>query len=50
MYKAECIQEIKADFLESLARSELIPYEKSMEKGWFIRLASAIMRIFAPFL
>jgi cardiolipin synthase len=50
MYKAECIQDIKEDFLEALARSELIPYEKSKEKGWFIRLASAIMRIFAPFL
>jgi cardiolipin synthase len=50
MYKAECIKDIKSDFLDSLAMSELIPYEKSKEKGWFIRLASAIMRIFAPFL
>jgi cardiolipin synthase len=49
MYKAECIKDIKKDFLNSLELSELIPYEKSKEKGWFIRLASAIMRIFAPF-
>jgi cardiolipin synthase len=50
MYRTDCIKKIKEDILESLERSHEILYEKSKKIGWFIRLASSILRIFAPFL
>ena len=48
MYKTDSIVDIKKDFLETIEVSELITYEKSLFKNWFIRLISSILRIFAP--
>ena len=50
MYRTDCIMKIKEDFLDTLTISDQIPNEKGKKKGWFIRLASTVMRIFAPFL
>lgn len=48
MYRNDCIQDIKKDFLDTLKVSEQVILESRKVRGFFLRLFSAIMRIFAP--
>ncbi|HKL99961.1 MAG TPA: cardiolipin synthase [Mobilitalea sp.] len=48
MYQNECIKDIKKDFLDTLKVSTLVAPDEIRIKHWHVRLASSIMRIFAP--
>lgn len=50
MYQANCILEIKQDFLDTLKMCEIMQIENLKNETWYIRLASSILRIFAPLL
>lgn len=49
MYDTECIKEIKADFLDTMQKSEKIERE-NIKKGLIKRIICAVVRIFAPLL
>lgn len=48
MYKNDCIREISKDFMDTLMVSEQVAGEARLRKRFFLRLFSAVMRIFAP--
>lgn len=48
LYRKEAVMDIKKDFLETLQVSEEILLKNCRSKHWYIRLASSVMRIFAP--
>ena len=47
MYKAECIDDMKEDFLETQKVSEEITIEKAKLKGWK-KLVTEVMKVFFP--
>ncbi len=49
MYDADCIGDMKADFLATAARSQIILPEQSKLRGWK-RLLAELMKVFSPLL
>jgi cardiolipin synthase len=49
MYQAKAVLDIKKDFLDTLEVSQEITLQAARSRHWYIRLASSVMRIFAPF-
>ncbi|MDD6188125.1 MAG: cardiolipin synthase [Clostridiales bacterium] len=49
MYDVDCIQEMKADFLETMHRSQQIRLDVAQLKGWK-RLLAELMKVFSPLL
>lgn len=48
MYKTDCITDVKSDFLSTLEKCEEITLEKCNNVNIFVRLARALLRLFAP--
>lgn len=48
MYKADCIADIKADFLHTMEQSKPITLEETLKKNILTRLLNSVLRIFAP--
>lgn len=49
MYDTDCIGEMKADFLDTAARSQIVTVEQSRMRGWQ-RLLAELMKVFSPLL
>ena len=49
MYDTDCIGEMKADFLATAARSQIVTVEQSRMRGWQ-RLLAELMKVFSPLL
>ncbi|MBQ2972623.1 MAG: cardiolipin synthase [Ruminococcus sp.] len=49
MYNTECIGDMKADFLDTLNKSQLIP-KREAELPFFERLFAELMKVFSPLL
>ena len=48
MYKTQCVDEIKQDFLETLKQSKKISIEDTRRIKWADKFITAILRVFAP--
>lgn len=49
MYDTECIGDMKADFLATAAKSQLVTVEQAKLRGWQ-RLLAELMKVFSPLL
>ena len=49
MYDTDCIQDMKTDFLDTVARSQPIPLAQANLKGWEL-LSARLMKVFSPLL
>ena len=49
MYDTGCIEDMKADFLATVARSEEITAQRAKLRGWK-RLCAELMKVFSPLL
>lgn len=49
MYRTKCIEDMKADFLETVSQSEEIAMDKANLRGWK-RLVAEFMKVFSPLL
>lgn len=48
MYRKDAVLDIKKDFLKTLEECQEITLAAARSRHWYIRLASSVMRIFAP--
>jgi len=48
LYKTQSVMEIKEDYLQTLAVSQLITLEECHNVKWYKKLARSLLRLFAP--
>ena len=50
LYEADCVQQVKQDFLQTQKLSGEITLQSCQSVAWYIRLFRSVLRIFAPML